>query len=255
MRAFGAGFRLQLRTMGAYPDAVIPFFTAPVFAIVFLLIFRHAGREDLTAYAVVAPVFIALWWLALFQAGWVISIDRWNQVLELLVAAPGSFAAAVLGRIVGVTAIGIVSFVEVWLVARLLFGAVIVVHHPLVFAATVLATLAAMAGTSVVLSGLFVLTRNAATLGNSASFPFYVLGGILVPVSFLPEWIQPVSRVIFLSWSADLLRDSLLPGAVDGAALRLGMVVLLGAAGFLGGHFMMSWVLSRVRSSGDLARL
>jgi ABC-2 type transport system permease protein len=255
VRAFGAGFRLQLRTMGAYPDAVIPFFTAPVFAIIFLLIFKHAGRDDLTAYAVVAPVFIALWWLALFQAGWVISIDRWNQVLELLVAAPASFAVAVLGRIVAVTALGVISFVQVWLVARLIFGAVIELHHPWVFAATVVATLAAMAGTAVVLSALFVLTRNAATLGNSASFPFYVLGGILVPVSFLPEWIQPVSRVIFLSWSADLLRASLLPGPVEDVALRLGMVVLLGAAGFAGGHLLFSEVLRRVRSNGDLARL
>ncbi|MBD0330774.1 MAG: ABC transporter permease [Thermoleophilia bacterium] len=255
MRAFTAGFRLQLRTIGAYPDAVIPFFTAPMFAIIFLLIFDHAGREDLTAYALVAPVFIALWWLALFQAGWVISIDRWNEVLELLVAAPGGFAQAVLGRIVAVTAAGVVSFVEVWLVARLLFSASVEIHHPWLFGATVVATLAAMAGTAVVLSGLFVLTRNAATFGNSASFPFYVLGGILVPVSFLPDWIQPLSRVVFLSWSADLLRGSLLPGPVDDAWLRLAMVVLLGAAGFAGGHLLLSYVLQRVRATGDVARL
>jgi ABC-2 type transport system permease protein len=255
VRAFGAGFRLQLRSIGAYPDTVIPFFTAPVFAIIFLLIFSHAGREDLHAYAVVAPVFIALWWLALFQAGWVISIDRWNEVLELLVAAPGGFGAAVLGRIAAVTIAGVVSFAEVWLVARLLFGTSVSLHHPWIFAAAVAATLAAMAGTAVAFAALFVLTRNAATLGNSASFPFYVLGGILVPVSFLPEWIQPLSRLVFLSWSADLLRASLLPVPVERPVFGVAMILLLGAAGFVGGHLLIARVLARVRATGDLARL
>ena len=43
MRAFLAGARVQLRFFRAYPDALIPFFTAPVFSIIFQMIFRHAG--------------------------------------------------------------------------------------------------------------------------------------------------------------------------------------------------------------------
>jgi len=76
MRAFLAGARVQLRFMTAYPDSLIPFFTAPLFTIVFMLVFKHAGREDLTAYAAIAPVFIALWWLALFNSGWTITTER-----------------------------------------------------------------------------------------------------------------------------------------------------------------------------------
>ena len=59
MRAFLAGARMQLRFFRAYPDGLIPFFTAPMYAIIFQMIFRHAGRQDLTAYAAIAPVFIA----------------------------------------------------------------------------------------------------------------------------------------------------------------------------------------------------
>jgi ABC-2 type transport system permease protein len=86
MRAFLAGMAIQVRLMRAYPDALIPFFTAPLFTVIFLTIFRHAGREDLTPYAAIAPVFIALWWLALFQSGWVITHERWSGTIELLVA-------------------------------------------------------------------------------------------------------------------------------------------------------------------------
>jgi ABC-2 type transport system permease protein len=253
MRSFLAGFRVQLRLMRAYPDALIPFFTAPLFTVIFLMIFDRAGRDDLTAYAAVAPLFIALWWLALFQSGWVVSHDRWSGTIEPLVAAPGSFAANVLGRILAPTMVGLVSFGEVWLVARLLFGERIVIHHPAAFVLTVAATLAAMAGTAVVMSALFVLARSAATFSNSASYPFYVLGGILVPVSVLPDWLEPVSSIVFLSWSSGLMRDVLEPAAVDDFALRLGMILFLGACGFVAGMALLARILTRVRSNGELS--
>jgi ABC-2 type transport system permease protein len=252
MHAFRAGFRLQLRTTRAYPDSFIPFITAPLFAVIFIAIMKQADREDLTAYAAVAPVFIALWWLALFQAGWVIDHDRWNGTLEPLVAAPARFSLTVLGRIVGVAVLGLVSFAEVWLVARVVYGESIRVHHFWPFVLTVAATLAAMAGTAVVMSSIFVLTRSAATFSNSASYPFYVLGGILVPISFLPWWIRPVSGAVFLSWSAGLLRSSLQPERIDDLWTRLAMIAFLGACGFAIGAFLLEWILHRVRGKGEL---
>jgi ABC-2 type transport system permease protein len=252
MRAFLAGARIQLRFLRAYPDALIPFFTAPMFSVIFLMIFKHAGRTDLTAYAAIAPVFIALWWLALFNSGWTITMDRWNGTIEMLVAAPSSFAAVVLGRITATTMIGIVSFVETWFVARVLFGTKITIYHPWSFIATVAVTLAAMAGTAVAMSSLFVLARNAVTFSNSASYPFYVLGGILVPVSVLPHWIQPLSSVVFLSWSADLLRAALRPTPMHDFAFRLGMVGVLGVCGLAVGAWSMRVILLRVRGNGEL---
>jgi ABC-2 type transport system permease protein len=253
VKSFWAGFRVQIRLMRVYPDALIPFFTAPLFTVIFLMIFDRAGREDLTAYAAIAPLFIALWWLALFQSGWVVQHDRWTGTIEPLVAAPGSFAANVLGRVLAPTMVGLISFGEVWIVARLIFGESVEIHHPAAFVLTTAATLAAMAGTSVVMAALFVLTRNAATFSNSASYPFYVLGGILVPVSVLPDWLEPVSKAIFLSWSSDLMRDTLRAGAVDDLAFRLGMILFLGACGFVVGMLLLARILIRVRSNGELS--
>jgi ABC-2 type transport system permease protein len=216
------------------------------------MIFRHAGRQDLTAYAAIAPVFIALWWLALFNSGWTITTERWNGTIEMLVAAPSSFAANIFGRITTTTLVGVVSFVETWGVARLIFGTKVTIHHVWPFLATVVVTLAAMAGTAVAMAALFVLARNATTFSNSASFPFYVLGGILVPVSVLPHWIQPLSSAVFLSWSADLLRAALRPTQMHDFAFRLGMVGLLGGCGLAVGVWSMRVILVRVRASGEL---
>jgi GNAT superfamily N-acetyltransferase len=65
-------------------------------------------------------------------------------------------------------------------------------------------------------------------------------------VSFLPDWLEPVTR----SWSADLLRDSLDEAAVDDVAARLGMVVLLGAIGFAIGYALLARILRHARSRG-----
>jgi ABC-2 type transport system permease protein len=215
------------------------------------MIFKHAGRPDLTGYAAVAPVFIALWWMALFNSGWTITIERWNGTIEMLVAAPSSFAAVIFGRITTTTLAGIVSFGETWIVARL-FGTTVHIEHGWAFLATIVVTLAAMAGTALAMASLFVLARNAVTFSNSASFPFYVLGGILVPVSLLPHWIRPISSIVFLSWSADLLRAGLRSTPIHDFGLRLGMVALLGACGLAVGAWAMQVILQRVRGSGEL---
>jgi ABC-2 type transport system permease protein len=71
----------------------------------------------------------------------------------------------------------------------------------------------------------------------------------------LPGWLRPVSSIVFLSWSADLLRAALRPGTVHGLAFRLGMVAILGACGFAIGAFAMRVILQRVRNSGELGTM
>ena len=252
MRTLWAGFRLQLRVIRTDPDYVMPLATVPLFTITFLAIVRHSGRDDLTGYALMAPVLIALWALALLDSGEIVEADRWFGTLEPALAAPASIPVVVLGRVLAVTTIALVSFAEVWLVARLLFGVSIAIRHPTAFVITLLATCFAVSGWAVIMAALFVLSRTPRTFQNSLSFPFYVLGGVLVPVSFLPDWLEPVSKVVFLSWSADLLRDSLERPPVDDLGARVGAVVLLGAAGFALGQLLLLHILRRARAQGSL---
>jgi ABC-2 type transport system permease protein len=253
MRAFLAGFRLQLRVVATDPDYVMPLATVPLFTVTFMAIVRHAGRDDLIGYAVLAPVLMALWALALLDSGEIVESDRWFGTLEPAVAAPANFAFVVLGRVFAVTAISLLAFAEAWLVARLLFGVTIPIHHADAFLLTLAATCFAVSGWAVVMAALFVLARTPRTFQNSLSFPFYVLGGVLVPVSFLPDWLEPVSKIVFLSWSADLLRDSLARPAVDDLLLRVSMVVLLGLAGFVVGAVLLTRILRRARADGALS--
>jgi ABC-2 type transport system permease protein len=244
-------FRVQLRTTHRELDHMMVLITVPLFTVVFLLIVQHAGRGDLTGHAVLAPVLIALWAMALNVSGELVEDERWGGTLELAVAAPARYGTVLVGRILAVTTLSLLSFAETLVVAWL-FGVRITIHHPGVFAATLAVTVVATAGTALIMSSVFVLARSARTFQNSLSYPFYVLGGVIVPVALLPDWLRPVTRVVFLSWSSDLLRDSVAPEPVEAAAARLGVIVVLGALGFVLGHRMLARILWKVRGSGEL---
>lgn len=252
MRTFAAAFRLQLQVIRSDPDYLMPLATIPLFTIVFLAIVRHAGREDLTEYALMAPVLIALWQLSLTVAGEIVAEDRWLGTLEVVVAAPASFPVTVVARVFAVTSVAFVAFGEVWAVAAGIFRVSVEFHHPAAFGLTLGATALAMSGTALIMAALFVVTRSARTFQNSLSYPFYVLGGVLVPVSFLPDWIERLSNVVFLSWSAELLRDGLGPAPVEDLGFRLGMVLGLGLAGFVVGRLVLERILRRVRTTGEI---
>ena len=252
MRGISAGGRLQLAFFRHQPDLVFPAIAGPVFTLIFLMVLRHAGRTDLGGYAVVAPILITLWSFALLHGGAVIQRDRGAETLELHAAAPTDFATVVFGRVLAVTAVGSLSTVEIWLVARYLLRARIAVYHPAVLGATVVATAFAIAATALLMAGLFVLARSAITFSNTATCPFYVLGGVLVPVALLPGWSHPVSRLVFLSWSADLLRAALEPAPVPDAVARVAAVVGLGCAELLLATALMRRILGRLRHNGEM---
>jgi ABC-2 type transport system permease protein len=253
LRAFLGGFRLELRIIRANPDALIPLFTAPLFTIIFLTIVRNGGRHDLQPDALMAPVLMTMWWFALFQGGNMLTNDRWQAMLENVLTTPAGLASVILGRIAAFMCLALLGFFEVWAIGKAIFGVSIPFEHPWQLAFVLVCTAFAMSGTAVVFAALFVMSRNSFQFTNSASFPFYVLGGVFFPVAILPGWIQPLSKGVFMAWSADLLRASLKPAPIDDFWRRLGMVVLLGAISFLLGRLVLSLVMRRMRTNGELA--
>jgi ABC-2 type transport system permease protein len=253
MRAFRAGFRLELSIIRSQPDALMPLFLAPLFAIIFMAIVRQSGRDDLQPDALMAPVLMTLLWVALQHAGTMMAGDRWQALLEPMVAAPTSVATFLFGRIMALMGFGLLSFLEVWAVGRLVFGVSFPFEHPFELFVTLGLTALTMGGLAVAFAALLVMTRNAYTFTNSASFPLYVLGAVFVPVTFLPDWIQPISTVFFVSWSSDLLRATLHEEPVEDFWERLGMIFFLGTVTFVIGRVILHFVLRRMRANGELS--
>jgi len=89
-----------------------------------------------------------------------------------------------------------------------------------------------------------------AILGNIITTVF---GGVLFPITLLPEWARPISYLIPLSWALDGLRRATLVGAgprdISGSLLALAISALvLAPLAWLS----IRWATERVRRDGSL---
>lgn len=252
LRTFSASAVLQLRILRGSPFELFVLLTVPLQTAGFLAIFRYAGRRDLDFYALIAPALIALWQLALLISGEIIARERDNQSLESLCAAPASLSHVLLGRTAMVTLFSMLAFVESVLTGWLFFGVNVSVGSWPVLIASLFTAAVATVCTAILMSVFFVNSRSPRIFQNALSYPFYVLGGVLVPVALFPDWVQPLSSVVFLAWSADLLRDAVQHPVVAHWLVRNLVVLGLAAAAFILAQVLMALTLKNAREEGKL---
>jgi ABC-2 type transport system permease protein len=251
-RLVTATVRLQLRlTLRNVEDWIRPFFM-PLYGIIAMAILVHSGRSDMAGYALTASLLFTIGDMGFFLGSEIVAQDRSRQMLELLVATPASYATILMTRTLVVASFGLIGFAEGWAIARGVFNVPVPLYHPWVLGAALLATVFAAGATAVLTASLFSLARSTRTLQNAVNGPFYLLGGVLVPVTFLPLWLQPLSPFVFFYWSARLVRESLQAAPPTDVVFRLFVLVLLGAAGATIGFLVLGRMLDHLRRNGRL---
>jgi len=250
MREIRAGLRLQFSLLRRNPGHLLIFVTVPFFSAIFISGMEEAGRSSLVGYAVLGPAMIGLWAVSLDLGGSIIDAERMQQTFELQVIAPSSFSRVLVGRVLAVTGIGMLTFPETILFAEFAFGIRLHVGQPAVMVLTLTVTAIAMAGTSTAMATLFVAARAARRFANVLGYPFYIIGGLLVPITLLPVWVRPLGWLTYLYWSAGLLRASLSSQPVAYLGWRLVAVLGLGVFAYLIGLKLCVRVIDVLRRQG-----
>ena len=253
LAAVRCGARFQAALLRGSPQQVLALVGAPVTALTLVAIVDAAGRADLGAAAIIAPGLMTMWAMTLFSAGEALDVERQAGTLEPLLATPVPLFGLVLGRVLVTSVVGAVGFAECWLVGWALLRTPVTPAHPVAFAAALLLTVLAMAAWGSVLAPLFLLARSARTFQNTLSFPLYLLGGVLVPVTLYPEWVRPVCRLVFLTWSAELLRDG--AGVADAPAAAWPLLAGTGLAGLGVGVLLTARLVRTGRRDGRLGHV
>ncbi len=253
MNRLAAAFRMQLRAGSRTPNFWMAMFTTPAQTVLFLSVVTAAGRPDLTAHAIIAPAIVSMWGASVWTGGSIVRGDRWNGLLEIHAAAPSPYALSVIGRMSATLLLSLIAIPLSLTTAWLTFGVDVTVRHPAVLVAALVATTAAMASTALIFTAMTVLSRAAITFQNSASYPILLVSGAFVPLGLLPGWVHPIGRLVFLSWGADLIRDSITADTMTDVALRFGALVGLGVLGFLAGVRLLAVVMRRVTVTGEIS--
>jgi ABC-2 type transport system permease protein len=247
-----AAARLEWRMLRREPSTMFAVWLVPVQTLGYLAIFRFGGRADLDLYAVIAPAVIALWALALMLSGEVIANERDNQSLEAIAAAPARLELVMVGRVVVITLASWLALPLSMLTGWVFFGVPPLLAEPGVFVLTYVAMSAATIATALLFAVFFVNSRSPRIFQNSLSYPFYVLGGVLVPVALYPEWVQVLARGVYLSWSADLLRASATGNGLAGWPWRIGVILALGLMTYFVARGLLALTLRNARKEGKL---
>lgn len=252
LRVIAVTARTQGRLILRDIECMLPLLISPLQTLIALAILSASGRLDLASYALCAGLLMTIGQMGLFIGSEVVANDRYNQVLELLVATPTPYTWLLATRTLIIVSTGLIGLVEGWLIARFVFDITLAIPHPGLLIAALAATVLAGTGTSILTSALFSLARTTRTLQNAINGPLYLLGGVLVPVGFLPVWLQPFSPLIFFYWAANLVRAALDPAPPTGAGFQLAMVLGLGAVTAGIGAWVMRIMLDKLRAEGRL---
>ncbi len=255
MRAAAAAFRMQLSLALRTPNYwMVQISTVPQ-VILFLSVIDAFDRPDLTTHALLAPTLIAMWGTALWTGGSVVRDDRWGGQIENHAAAPTPYGVAVVARVAAVVVLSMLVVPITLVTARLSYGLDLEVRHPGLLVVVVLLTAAAITATGMIFSSLTILSRAAITFQSSASYPLLLLGGVFVPLELFPDWVQPLGRLVFLSWSTDLIRDAVTEASVADVQVRLLAIVVLGGIGFVAGQWLVRVIMHRVRVTGEISTI
>jgi len=240
---------VQLRSQRHPTFFVLALVQPAAFLLLAYLAGRHTGRVDVSA-AALGSALLALWSSTIWSAGSILRSERAQGTLPAVAARPAGLGPVLVGKSVGATARSAVFIgVSVYAVS-LVLGHPVRVERPLLFFAALGAVFVSANALGVLLSCVFVLTRAAPRITEALMYPVFILGGMLIPVTLLPSWVQALSALVSLHWGSRLLNAASSSGAQT-AADWLGLTVTT-VCYAVAAYAALGRVVRRARLDGSL---
>ena len=161
----------------------------------------------------------------------VIVFERRIGSLERLLLAPVRLPALLAGKLLGGMVFGLTVTLVVLFIVLIVLG-IGSVNWPLLVASLILSA-AAFSALGAFVSVAVKEVFEAQTLANFIRFPMMFLGGVFVPLTSMPPWLQILARFFPLTYSVEALRAALSSGTWATAALDLGALVAFSIVLFL----------------------
>ena len=178
-RAYPRIFGMSREPSWLFFDLVFPILNMS--SIVFLL--RSRGVDEAWVSAtILASALLAFWVSVIWMMGAQFHWERDSGNLTLYITAPVGLGSVALGMAFG-GAVGVLFRAAIIVTAgALLYGAAYSIADPLLFGATLLASIAAMYSLGICLSSIFLVSgREADHLGGLLNEPMQLLGGVYAP--------------------------------------------------------------------------
>ncbi|MFP5297938.1 MAG: ABC transporter permease [Actinomycetota bacterium] len=241
VRIMWRGWTFSLKNLSTSSFFILTSVLQPViFATIAFFMFRSGARGESLLYVALGAGLMGIWSSTLFGSGGLIQWERYQGTLEVLMAAPAPFVLILLPATIANASIGIYSLTATIAWGKIFFDIPLDIASPGLFALAIPLTVLGLGMMGLMLASTFVLYRHANALSNLLEYPVWLVTGLLVPVSFLPGWAEPISWVLAPTWGIKAIRTAALGGGDPALyilmTLALGLVYLAVGA-FALGHF------------------
>ncbi len=170
------------------------------------------------AWLIVGNAFYAYVLQVMLGMAILVNVDRTRyEVLKNIYISPGTLHPYVIGRGLVSVVNGTVSVILTLVFSVLIFNGLLhyniplnllQVSLPMLLPVVILGIIALLAIGYILCAISIVSNRTEFILGDSVSGVFFLLGGVIFPIAALPTWIQPVSRVLPITYFLDAVRAS-----------------------------------------------
>ncbi len=220
------------------------------FATVAFLMFRAGTDQKTLLYASLGAAVMGMWSATSTTASGAMQRERWHGTLEALVASPPHFSLILLPITLAMSTIGIYCLVATLLFGRFVFGIDLTVENWVAFGVSIVGTVLSFGALGFLFAVSFVRFRAAWALGNLFEYPVWLIGGFLVPLVLLPDWVRPISWVLAPTWGMNAIRESALGGT---PWPDLALCLALGVGYVMLGVLMLDRVLGAARKRATLS--
>ncbi|MEH0450062.1 ABC transporter permease [Streptomyces sp. B21-102] len=238
--------QLQWLLLTRSPRLLATLIVVPLYAVVFFTTVRSYGAPELATTVALTAFSMSMWSQAMFVAADVVDNDRWDGALEPSLLTPDAYVRSLVTRVCTITALSVPVLAEVIAIGRVGFGLPLPVHEPLTALAATLLLVVGTAGSALLVCALMIFVPVGRLLQNALTYPFYILGGLVLPVTSLPAPFEWVARLFFLSHGAQLLRDAM-TGSGQGRWSHFSALIVLSALQLAVGVVLLRRALSRAR--------
>ncbi|HET6405801.1 MAG TPA: ABC transporter permease [Candidatus Thermoplasmatota archaeon] len=209
---------------------------------------REGHGPDFVAFLILGQTIFSLFTNLNWRGGMAIQRERWQGTLEIIMLAPTSRVAYILGESLFGLIDGGWTVLLALIVTAFAFGADFHLSDPLLAVTVIALTLAAMVALSLFFAAFYVLTRSAGPLSFSIQTPVRFFTGTNFPVSALPVLLQTVSYALPMTYGMIAVRQVF---ARSGTWASLATTILA-----LVGFTVFFWVLGviLVRRMEDVAK-